>query len=207
MAQPITAAPGEDGVVALSPLMLHRFGMRKRKSGAHGSRNGHIASEFGECYALSSREVLRKCRRLRDALRDSRTNGDWHLNWEHAIIQLRKVGHVLHKVDGTRSEFIGNAAKAAFSSWNDLDNKRFSWFQWIDAERNLVLKEDKPSVIFSLQEVHDEFVEPRVLVNSQLETGSMVVSNFIKNWVSEIEKIELEARSQKSNKRYFRARR
>ncbi len=179
--------------------------MKKRKFGARRSMSGHLASEFGECYASSSRESLRKCRRLRNALLESRTNGEWHLNWEHAIIQLRTVGHVLHKVDGTRSKFIGCAAKLAFSSWNDKGNKSFSWFQWIDDERNLILKEDKPSVIFLLPEDHCDFIEPTVLVNGQLEIGSKVVSNFISNWVSEIEKIEIEARSQKRNERFFLA--
>jgi hypothetical protein len=89
---------------------------------------------------FKAREVLSDCREALALLEDDTENSRWRVHWAAAVALIRAVGHVLANVDGA-DPIIGNATDAAFRRWKsaDLDHEIFREF--IERERNNLLKE------------------------------------------------------------------
>ncbi|QDL39408.1 hypothetical protein [Rhodoferax sediminis] len=87
----------------------------------------------------AAREVLEDCRGAIDGLVDGIQGRDWRRQWILSIVLLRAIGHVLDKVDGSRS----SAARAAIDKWwAGVKQARPSIFwDFIEEERNSVLKQ------------------------------------------------------------------
>lgn len=172
---------------------------RTRKNRRDSER--HTSEQFGECLAIAARGVLSQSRRLKTLLKESKTLPEWELHWQHSVIILRKVGHVLHKVDCSRSQYISAAVSEAYAEWSNKKNPRFSWFDWINEERNMILKENSQTVVYDEENDSSKFSEPYVLLNGEFEPGSVLIGRFQRIWMTEIEKIEIDARFRKRNAR------
>ena len=65
----------------------------------------------------------------------------FRVHWAACLTLLRAVGHVLDKVDSKHSPAVKTAVKAAYQRWKaDPEGAAIFW-HFIEAERNLVLKE------------------------------------------------------------------
>jgi hypothetical protein len=62
------------------------------------------------------------------------------LHWVAAVALVRAVGHVLDKVDGT-SPAVKSAARAAFTRWKSSAPEHEIFREFIERERNTILKE------------------------------------------------------------------
>lgn len=84
--------------------------------------------------------VLDDCRKALALIEDARTEQDFRVYWVALLALLRAVGHVLNKVDGASSSALREAVDARWDSWQrNRDQHRLFW-DFIEAERNAVLK-------------------------------------------------------------------
>lgn len=159
--------------------------------------------------AVSARRVLRdayiSCREFSKAL-ESGDIARIRRGWIAAITLLRTVGHVLNKVDETRSRWLKEIGKREFAR---IKNDRFGnliYWEFIDAERNLVLKEYQASIF---EKVHNP-ENPRkvgiqitgVLVGTDLHRPEEALSAALKWWEDYLERIESgAAAARRANKR------
>jgi hypothetical protein len=70
----------------------------------------------------------------------------WRVHWAAAVALLRAVGHVLNKVDGADNPGVREAAAAAFERWKSTDPAHEIFRDFIDRERNNLLKEYRSNV-------------------------------------------------------------
>ncbi len=94
---------------------------------------------------LKAREVLDDCRIGLSMLEDETDARRWRVHWAAAVALLRAVGHVLDKVDG-EDPIVGQAARAAFKQWKGTDPKHEIFRDFIERERNNLLKEYRSDV-------------------------------------------------------------
>jgi hypothetical protein len=96
---------------------------------------------------MKSREVLNDCTAARDFFAKAVENGDYQqakILWFSCVTLLRTVGHVLHKVDSVNFNVnLQNELKNKFASWKATES---IFKEFIDKERNLILKEYDVSV-------------------------------------------------------------
>lgn len=90
----------------------------------------------------AARQVLADCEIALDMLEGEENFEHWRVHWAGALALLRAVGHVLVKVDG-EDEKLRVLIDAAYGCWktNRTDNAIF--WNFIEEERNNVLKEYK----------------------------------------------------------------
>ncbi len=88
-----------------------------------------------------ARIVLEDCREALRYLKSGPRGNDWRRSWVTAVALLRTVGYVLYKVDSEQSPEMKETINEAWESWkeNPVENKIF--FEFIEQERNNVLKE------------------------------------------------------------------
>jgi hypothetical protein len=94
--------------------------------------------------ALAARKVLADCEIAHQLLRkESMECATWRPHWVLCLTLLRAVGHVLDKVDGEADVKHRAAISAKWEEWKaDIEENRIFW-DFIDAERNNLLKEYK----------------------------------------------------------------
>lgn len=87
-------------------------------------------------------QVLEDCRGARSELVDRIQGSAWRRRWIVAVALLRAVGHVLDKVDGSRSASHKRAGVTRW--WKALGSSKpkpeIFWL-FIDEERNAIVKE------------------------------------------------------------------
>jgi len=93
----------------------------------------------------AARIVLADCRIALDLLEDQEDEGRWRVHWVGAAALIRAVGHVLDKVDG-QAPVLKTIARAAFQRWKSDDPAHAIFRDFIDAERNNILKEYQSKV-------------------------------------------------------------
>ncbi len=89
---------------------------------------------------FKAREVLADCRVALALLEEEQDLQRWRIHWAAAVALIRAVGHVLDKVDGT-DERIRKASRTAFASWKSDAEEHEIFREFIDKERNNLLKE------------------------------------------------------------------
>ncbi len=89
---------------------------------------------------IAARRVLADCEAALEMLEDERDEQRWRVLWIGAMALLRAVGHVLQKVDGENPRQ-RVAIDAAYRRWKDGKSKHAVFWQFIEKERNNVLKE------------------------------------------------------------------
>jgi hypothetical protein len=87
----------------------------------------------------AARTVLADCVIALDLLENEGDEGRWRVHWVGAVALIRAVGHVLDKVDGQIPGFKVRS-KAAFRRWKSADPAHAIFRDFIDAERNNILK-------------------------------------------------------------------
>ena len=65
---------------------------------------------------------------------------EWRTNWIAGVAMLRAIGHVLHKVDTAVSPHHKRVIDAAWRSWNADKDGNWIFFDFIERERNSILK-------------------------------------------------------------------
>jgi hypothetical protein len=98
----------------------------------------------------SAREVLADCHVALAMLEDETDLQRWRVLWAGAVALTRAVGHVLDKVDGTDPD-IKRAAGDAYRRWKGPSLQHEIFREFIDHERNNILKEYK----FSHHPLHE----------------------------------------------------
>jgi len=76
----------------------------------------------------------------------------WRVFWVAAVTLIRAVGHVLKKVDG-KDKKIKRSANAAFQKWKSENPEHQIFREFIERERNNLLKEYE-SDVYPLAEIH-----------------------------------------------------
>lgn len=89
--------------------------------------------------SYAARAVLGDCRIALEMLDREADHDRWRVHWAGAVALIRAVGHVLDKVDGQHSS-VKAAAKAAFACWKSDDPEHAIFREFIEAERNNILK-------------------------------------------------------------------
>ena len=88
----------------------------------------------------AAREVLADCHVALRLLEEETELGRWRVHWAGAVALTRAVGHVLDKVDG-RNPRIRAAARSAYGRWRAEGGGHEIFREFIDRERNSILKE------------------------------------------------------------------
>lgn len=93
----------------------------------------------------AARLALQDCREAAGLLVDGIQGNAWRRQWILVIVLLRVVGHVLDKVDGERSSDYRRAVDAWWSSLRASKPDPAIFWQFIDEERNSLLKQYQTS--------------------------------------------------------------
>lgn len=87
-----------------------------------------------------AREVLSDCTAALELLEGDTDDTRWRVHWAAAVALIRAVGHVLTKVDGA-NETVKKVADEAFRRWKSDDPAHDIFRDFIERERNNLLKE------------------------------------------------------------------
>lgn len=98
----------------------------------------------------AARRVLRDCQVALDMLDEEDDGERWRVLWAGAVALLRAVGHVLQKVD-TEGTVAKEVVAAAYSRWKEERSENRIFWDFIDQERNNILKEYQSSVADSAE--------------------------------------------------------
>jgi len=88
-----------------------------------------------------ARRVLADCSVATELLEDEADETRFRILWVAAVALLRAVGHTLKKVDASRSPLISRAADDAYESWKQNRSIHAIFWEFIEDERNRVLKQ------------------------------------------------------------------
>ncbi len=89
----------------------------------------------------TARKVLADCMTAHDLLDIESDAARFRVLWVSGVALLRSVGHVLQKVDAKQTPKIAEAVNAAWRRWNaDKETNAIFW-EFIEEERNNILKE------------------------------------------------------------------
>lgn len=94
----------------------------------------------------ASRDVLADCRLALDMLQDVTEPDRWRVHWAGAVALLRAVGHVLLNVNQPADQVVAKAGKAAHRRWKSDDPAHLIYRDFIEDERNNILKEYRSKV-------------------------------------------------------------
>jgi hypothetical protein len=88
----------------------------------------------------AARQVLDDCRLALAMLEEETDLARWRVHWAAAVALVRAVGHVLDKVDG-EDPLTKRLAAGAFRRWKGTALEHEIFREFIEAERNSILKE------------------------------------------------------------------
>lgn len=86
----------------------------------------------------NARRILNDCRACLQMLEDEENETRWRVLRAAALALIRSVGHALDKVDGSS---VKNESHKIFAQWKATKPEPRIFWEFIDAQRNLVLKE------------------------------------------------------------------
>lgn len=162
----------------------------------------------------AAHEVLTDCETARARLDDELDDVSWRLLWVAAVVLLRSVGHVLAKVDAAGDSAVRRAADAAFRSWLSASPERHIFRDFIDEDRNLIIKQYKhrmssgPVMLAAITPVESDKAEaagacladenlfrPMLSGKYEGEDGRDLLDEAIAWWKRELDEIEMAARA------------
>ncbi len=88
----------------------------------------------------AARNVLDDCKFILSKLEDETDDRQWRIHWVAVVTLLRAVGHVLTKVDG-QTPRVHSASDQLFRKWKSTDPAHEIFREFIEKERNSVVKE------------------------------------------------------------------
>lgn len=89
---------------------------------------------------LVAREVLDDCETALEILEQEKDVGRWRVHWVGAVALVRAVGHVLKKVDA-QDQKVAQYVDHAYRDWQSNREQHSVFWEFIDQERNNILKE------------------------------------------------------------------
>jgi len=95
---------------------------------------------------LAAEDVLKDCELALESLEAETDRRKFRLFWLAAVAALRSVGHVLEKIDSKESERMKKAIAQAYTAWKSNKEHHKIFWQFIEEERNTLLKEGEPAV-------------------------------------------------------------
>jgi hypothetical protein len=122
------AVPTDDPKVMLIDGVPHRFDIHLRRIG--------IQREV-----LRARDVLLDAEAALDAWEETEDAVRGRVFYAAVLMLLRAVGHVLHKVDVREHPEIAPLVAASFATWKEDPDEYPLFTEFIDPERNAILKE------------------------------------------------------------------
>ena len=99
---------------------------------------------------VAAKRVLADCEAALAMLEDERDEQRWRVLWVGALALLRAVGHVLRNADG-RTPRARAAINAAYQNWRDKQSEHRVFREFIEKERNNILKEYRLNVLDSAE--------------------------------------------------------
>jgi hypothetical protein len=96
---------------------------------------------------LRAHRVLEDCIIALDLLEEDSDPARLRVHWAACCVLLRAVGHVLRKVDGAQRPELGASIEEAWQRWRADPESHAIFWEFIEAERNLLLKEYDPSIV------------------------------------------------------------
>ena len=90
---------------------------------------------------ITARKALRDLELASELLDIEESEKRFRLLWVSAISLVRGVGHVLDKVDSKRSPELKQAISKKYASWKNAPKENKIFFEFIESERNSLLKE------------------------------------------------------------------
>jgi hypothetical protein len=114
---------------------------------------------------LRARRVLDDARVALEWLDDDSDKQLFRIRWVGFCALLRTVGHVLDKVDAAASAVVRTAVNAQWHEWRNSREKHEIFWDFIEAERNAVLKTyevsyletDEPVVVITGDDEPDQY--------------------------------------------------
>ena len=98
--------------------------------------------------SLIARDVLEDCEKALEMLQEEIPSDEFRVIWVAAIAQVRAIGHVLHKVDGERNPKLKKIIEEAFNDWKKNKEDNAIFWDFIENERNSVLKQYEFGFLF-----------------------------------------------------------
>ncbi|MHB1331683.1 MAG: hypothetical protein ACYCY1_03740 [Sulfuriferula sp.] len=89
----------------------------------------------------NARDVLEDCKVAADELLDGIAGRGWRIRWVTAVALLRAVGHVLQKVDASTNPLLKSVIDEAWDRLSKTKPEPAIFWQFIEDERNSILKE------------------------------------------------------------------
>jgi len=90
---------------------------------------------------LVARKVLSDCRRAHEMLEFEPKDDNFRIVWVAGIALARAVGHVLDEVESKTDQNLSHIIRAKYLSWKQDKETSAIFWDFIDDERNRVLKE------------------------------------------------------------------
>ena len=119
------------------------------------------------------------------------------LRWITAITILRAVGHALRNMDATRSDALRSAIDAAWSRWKSQPFQYLIFSEFIEKERNTILKEYRSSLFPSPAEKQEMLdapsIYPAILIGDRAYSPLQAIEASIEWWEMELWQIEAQA--------------
>ena len=88
-----------------------------------------------------ARSVLADCKHALNLLQDEPQPDTFRVLWVAGVALARAVGHVLQKVDGEQNDHVKRAVASAFAAWKADKTGNAIFWEFIEEERNQVLKQ------------------------------------------------------------------
>jgi hypothetical protein len=106
------------------------------------SRLSCIVSTYRRLRILTgtARQVLADCEIALEMLEAEQDMARWRVHWAGALALVRSVGHVLQKVDGADPN-VRRQVDIAYRRWKSQKAKNAVFWEFIEEERNNILKE------------------------------------------------------------------
>jgi hypothetical protein len=89
----------------------------------------------------TARKILSDLRVAQELLQMEQSSERFRVLWVSSVALCRAIGHALQKVDSSVSPKLNSAISAAYKSWKTDPEENHVFFEFIEDERNSVLKE------------------------------------------------------------------
>jgi len=161
-------------------------------------KNGRpIASDpFSRVDVFAARRAMRDCYLARNRYKAAVNQSNRRLDWVLAVTLLRVVGHALHKVDARRSPEMKAAIAEAHLGWKANPRQHAIFHEFIEAERNSILKEYRldPGAHLSA----DTEVEDYLLIGDQAFSPVGTINAALEWWEDQLDRIEAKAEAKRN---------
>lgn len=156
------------------------------------SRRDRIDPVSARCDAIAARRVLRDCHHAVREFKSAVRPVEVRVRWLAALALLRSVGHVLDKVDGSRSTHLRAAINTRWVEVRSGTLHDQIFHDFIERERNMLLKEYRADDRL-VQYRADNDVADALLVGTEIMSRSDALTRALDWWERLLHDIETSA--------------